>query len=369
MKNGAMTGVSYPGFRELPHGYTRLFEREGARSYYYHLSWFANFVETALDEDANLRIYGVEMNDESRTPVAALATQYKVPRGGMLKPLTLSALSNYYTSLFGPVVDAGDRFHDAVGTLVRTVCSDTPKWDIVDLRPLDPESPTFGELMTAFRSTGMAVQTYFCFGDWYLPVGGRSYKEYFETLPSVMKNTLKRNGKKLEKAGRTRIEIVAGMEGLEEAIQGYEKVYGASWKVPEPYPLFTAGLIRTCAKMGWLRLGLLYVNDEPVAAQLWIVHNGVASIFKLAYDERFSHLSVGSVLHARLMEYVIEVDKVKEVDYLSGDHPYKKDWMSHRRERWGIMAFNRRTVKGVLGIVRHIWGRELKTRLLKLKKS
>jgi len=48
------------------------------------------------------------------------------------------------------------------------------------------------------------------------------------------------------------------------------------------------------------------------------------------------------------MRYVIDIDKVACVDYLSGDDAYKKEWMSHRRERWGIMIFNWRTWKGCL---------------------
>ena len=40
------------------------------------------------------------------------------------------------------------------------------------------------------------------------------------------------------------------------------------------------------------------------------------------------------------MEHVIDTDKVHDVDYLTGDDAYKKDWMPDRRERWGIAVFN-----------------------------
>ncbi len=45
---------------------------------------------------------------------------------------------------------------------------------------------------------------------------------------------------------------------------------------------------------------------------------------------------------------------VLDVDYLTGDDPYKKDWMTHRRERWGITAFNPRTPRRVLMAARHV---------------
>ena len=100
--------------------------------------------------------------------------------------------------------------------------------------------------------------------------------------------------------------------------------------------------------------------------RLWIVHGGVASIYKLAYDERFAGLSVGTVLTARLMEHVIDGDGVRVVDYLTGDDAYKSSWMSHCRERRGLMAFNRRTPRGLLAAARHIGGRAAKRAALRL---
>jgi hypothetical protein len=50
-----------------------------------------------------------------------------------------------------------------------------------------------------------------------------------------------------------------------------------------------------------------------------------------------------------LMEHVLDQDKVNEVDYLTGDDTYKAAWMSDRRERWGLVAYNLKTARGVFG--------------------
>jgi hypothetical protein len=34
------------------------------------------------------------------------------------------------------------------------------------------------------------------------------------------------------------------------------------------------------------------------------------------------------------MEYVIDTDRVEEIDFLTGNDAYKQDWMSERRERF-----------------------------------
>jgi CelD/BcsL family acetyltransferase involved in cellulose biosynthesis len=87
---------------------------------------------------------------------------------------------------------------------------------------------------------------------------------------------------------------------------------------------------------GWLRLAILYIEETPVAAQFWLVAHTKASIFKLAYDEAWKNYSPGSILTQFLMQYVIETDRVEEIDFLTGNDAYKRDWMSERRKHWGL---------------------------------
>ena len=111
---------------------------------------------------------------------------------------------------------------------------------------------------------------------------------------------------------------------------------------------------------GWLRLGVAWLKDEPVAAQLWIVAGGKANIYKLAYHEGYKSYAPGTLLTAMLMQHVMEQDRVAEIDYLIGDDAYKKSWMNQRRERWGLIAYNPRSLAGLLGLVRELAGRTLK---------
>lgn len=358
----------YVGLESLPPSYSELFAQASKQSFFLSLPWFQNFERTVVGQNDTVLVYGVEeeaANDPC--PRCALVLQQKRGEGGLLRLTTVEAMSNYYTSYFGPAmsVHEGD-IAQLSSAFVSGLWQDRKSWDVINLRPLDPQSPIFTTTIQAFRELGMAVQTYFCFGNWYLEVGGRSYEEYFQTLPKGLRKNIPYETRKLEKTGRVRIELVTDAQGLEQALDDYEKVYNTSWRIPEPYPDFIRGLARTAAANGWLRLGVLYLNDEPAAAQLWIVHAGVASIYKICYQEQFATLSVGKILTTRMMQHALDVDKVSEVDYLSGDDAYKKDWMSHRRERWGIMAFNLRTVKGLMQATGHIGGRFAKRAFLRL---
>ena len=362
----ALKVTTFSSFADLPPACAHLFEPGGTQDVFESLPWFLNFEKHALDPGDQIRIYAVRRND-AETPLAALAMRSTAHPASWLRGRELSSLTNFYTSRFAPACTCtGTERTEALAVLADAIRCDSPRWDAVHLRPLDAGSELFEQLAQAFRRAGLVVHPYFCFGNWYLPVGGRSFEQYLESLPGKARNTLQRKTKKLEKSGIARIEIVTGKENLEPAIQAYQKVYNASWKVPEPYPEFVPGLIRTCTTNGWLRLGLVYIEGEPAAAQIWIVHGGTASIYKLAYDERFAQHSVGTILTARLMQHALDVDRVNEVDYLTGDDPYKRDWMSHRRELWGLLAFNPATVRGLAQIARHTGGRVAKSFLRRL---
>jgi CelD/BcsL family acetyltransferase involved in cellulose biosynthesis len=222
--------------------------------------------------------------------------------------------------------------------------------------PMDPNTEEFSRLEDAFRGAGITVR-FFCFGNWYLKVDAVNYDEYMRTRPSKLRVNVTRSRRKLQESGRLRLDIIRSHEGLEAAKAAYHSIYNSSWKKAEPFPLFIDGLLGVCADHGWLRLGVAYVDGEPAAAQIWLVIGDTASIFKMAYDERFIKLSIGTVLSSYLMEHVIDIDKVRTVDYLSGDDAYKRDWMSHRRERWGISVFNPLTLDGFAAAARHFGGR------------
>ena len=349
----------YSSFEVLPDSYLHLFAKAADERYDYSLPWFQNFARTALDHDDQICIYGVEENG-TNTPLAILVTRFKAMTRGIFSPARISSLSNFYTITYGPLGEFSEgRSTQALGMLAAALAADH-RWDLVELRPLDPQALIYPNLLQAFRNAGMVVQPYFCFGNWYLPTVGLSYEAYFKTLPSAIQNTIRRKSKKLEKTGRARIDLVTGAEGVEPAIEAYEKIYLSSWKRPEPFPNFVPGLVRTCAEKGWLRMGVVYMDDQPIAAQVWIVNARKATIYKLGHDQRFDEFSAGSILTTKLIEYVLEVDRVHEIDFGSGDDSYKKNWLSQRRERWGIVAMNPRTFRGCLSILCNVGGRELK---------
>ncbi len=347
---------SFDDFAALPQSYSQLLD-EHASTFDQTAVWYRSFAEHLLDGDSRLLLIGVCDADSGRA-LALLPMRRVTQRLGPFAVDALESLSNYYSAYFAPVIAAGADPEAVSQALVGAIAARRRQWTQLDVTPAAPDHPFF-KACDALREYGCRVQRYFRFGNWYLETGGRSFANYLDSMPSRMRSTLTRKSKKLLARADVALEIVTAPEGVDAAMDAYERVYATSWKHDEPHKLFIRDIARRFAAKGWLRLGVARVGGEVAAAQLWYTYRGTASIFKLAYDPKFQELSVGSVLTMHLMRHALDVDRVTVVDYLCGDDAYKKDWMSHRRERWAVranpwfsMAGMREAARGLAGRVR-----------------
>lgn len=314
------------------------------------VSWYKNLVDTVFPEDPSVHIYVLRRGGRPIAALPIVATKGKLG-------WHIQALGNYYTSLYAPAIAPELKYRDLAQLLSGVLKAHAPVASM-QFAPMDPQSMAYRMLWNALQSSGLASFSYFCFGNWYL-LGASSWQNYLQGRDGQLRNTIKRTTKKFAAVGG-KLELLTGDADLERGLAAYEKVYAQSWKKPEPYTTFMPGLIRTSADLGRLRLGVAWLDGAPIAAQVWIVANGKANIYKLAYDENYKAHGAGTVLTAMLMEHVIEIDGVAEVDYLTGDDPYKKSWMSDRRERWGIVAYNTHTKSGLWGLSKEVLGRQIK---------
>jgi hypothetical protein len=195
-------------------------------------------------------------------------------------------------------------------------------------------------LQRALETYGFGCERIFRLYNWIYRVQGQSYEDYLGARPARLRNTISRKKRKLDREHGYEIRIYTGEE-VPQAMFDYHAVYGASWKANEQYAGFLNGIVAGFSRPGWSRLAILYVKGQPVAAQLWFVLHGKANIFRLAYDETWKSYSPGSILTSFLMKYVIDIDKVEEIDFLTGNDAYKQDWMSYRRVRFALSCVKR----------------------------
>jgi hypothetical protein len=208
------------------------------------------------------------------------------------------------------------------------------------LEPVADDNVRLENMQQVMQTAGFSCEHAFRFYNWIHRVQGQSSADYMAARPAKLRNTIKRKARKLEREHGYQIHLFTGEE-VPPAMSDYYTVYNASWKVNEQYLDFLDGMVAGFSKRGWLRLGVLYVEQQPVAAQLWFVAHGKASIFRLSYDKVWKSYSPGSILTRFMMSHVIDKDKVEEVDFLTGNDAYKQDWMSERRQRFALVCMKR----------------------------
>ena len=345
-------------FTQVPADVSALFVGLSGQSMQYGHAWFENFAQHVATADQQARLFVLR-----REGVATVALPvFLMGRdGGPVQ--RVEALSNYYTAVFAPALSESADATD-MAVVLRAILRQYPKVASMRFSPMDTGHKAYSMMKDALAHCGLLAFPFFAFGNWYRVVTNVRWSTLRSSLKSRLRNTLSRLGKKFAADGG-QLEIVTGGDRLEVALDAYLTVYAGSWKQTEPYPGFMPGLVRTCAKRGWLRLGVAWLGETPIAAQVWIVAQDRAEIFKVAYDERYGQYSIGSLLTAALLEQALDADQVHEVDYLIGDDAYKKEWVDQRRERWGLIVYNPRTLGGLLGVCRESAGRILK--LLKLR--
>lgn len=343
------TVEAYAHVRELPAEALALLSQAEQRHIEFGADWYANLIDHVYahqQQTHEVRFYVLRRRNRVLAVLPAVAQTGSLGR-------EISALSNFYTALYAPALDADIEAEDLL-PLVRALRHSSGRAAVYRFSPMDPDSREFRLLKRTLSQAGLSTHSYFTFGNWYEPVQ-KHWADYLKDRSGQVRSTIKRNAKKFLAEGG-RLEIVEGGERLEVGLAAYQTVYAQSWKVPEPFPEFVPALIRLCARRGWLRLGVAWLVDKPVAAQIWIVANGRADIYKLAYDEAYKALAPGTLLTAQLMERALDVDQVREVDYLIGDDPYKAAWMSQRRERFGLIAYDPMTLRGLAGLARQLIG-------------
>src|SRR6476620_2264867 len=204
----------------------KLFDAAGSLNPFSCSAWVLHFIEQIAGDDWVFVIPECLVDGES---LMLLYRDRKAP--GRLK-----ALTNYYSSLYAPLISSGADRGVALAGLVHQLVESSPTgYSIVDLAPLEQDEADLHALRAGFAKHRWYTKQYFCFGNWYLPCTGFSFEEYMAQRPSQLYNPWLRKSKKFDGDG-ARLEIITAPSDVDVAIKAYQRVYAKSWKVPEPYP-------------------------------------------------------------------------------------------------------------------------------------
>jgi hypothetical protein len=254
-------------------------------------------------------------------------------------PRRAAPLGSWYSLRFGPIGDPAPLFRAAAR-----------RFDRIALHPLD--DGTMRATKTALREAGWRPFTTRISTNWTIDLASQDFATYWAARPAQLRNTVTRRSRSHP------VDIRIHRAFDTEAWADYETIYAASWKPTEGSLPFLRALAEQEGAAGTLRLGVARdPSGRAVAAQLWLVEGGVATIHKLAHREDAKAGSPGSILSHAMFRAAIDEDRVHRIDFGLGDEPYKADWTDAAAAIWRIDAYRPATLRGLIGVAREIASR------------
>lgn len=265
---------------------------------------------------------------------------------------SLAGLSNYYTCRFATI---GERPPDAaaieewaVNLRASAQAPASVRFDSLE------EGPMLEAFAEGLRRAGYKVERFRHFGTWSADVRNLDFDAYWAARPAALRNTVARKDKTVNADASVEMRCFETPADADAAIAFYETVSGKSWQGVEPHPYFAQALIRAALEAGAGRVWGMTIGDTPAAAQIWLSGARRATLFKLAYDQRYKRYSPGTLLTRAAIENVIESGEADEIDFGRGDDPYKRDWAPNRRQLWGVAGYDTARPAGIALALRNL---------------
>ncbi len=359
-----MTVQAYRGLSHVPEAFLRILDEDKGSDFFVSRAFYENFERHGLLPGSELRGFAVGEPGSPQGITVGISPSGPV---GFLRSNAIHFAhpdQMLYRAYTHP--ENGLR-RDVIEQVAEALGRGAARTDIVKFGAFDPRDGLIEVVGELLRKHGFITQAYFLFGNWYGDVAGKSAEAYMAERPSQLRNTIRRRNKRMDKEAFGQFQLVQGGEPLAPAISDYVRVLVASWQGRHPMDKnYIMGLLHSASAKGVLRLGLYYVDGQPAAGQIWMVTAGVAHCYRLAYDARFSRLSVGTLLTYEMFRHVIDVDKVERIDFGIGDDPFKRTWVNRRREFWGIAGFNKGTLAGLRSAATDLSSTAVKRMLIRL---
>jgi CelD/BcsL family acetyltransferase involved in cellulose biosynthesis len=201
-------------------------------------------------------------------------------------------------------------------------------------------------------------------GDWERYRQGRDHKRMTES---------RRRRRRLAEQGRLWLDVQDGTERLDALLDEAFRVEASGWKSEQGTAIasradtreFYTRVARWAAARGWLRLAFLRLDERPLAVQLLIQADGVASQLKGGFDEGYRKFSPGMLLAEDVLERAF-AEGLRSYEFLGDEDEFKSEWARDVRVRMTVQAFPP-TAAGTAGWAAWAFGRPVALRLRRLR--
>ena len=314
----------------------------------FHRHAFVGAWLEAFAPEARLRVLVARDPDGRATGMAPLVEER---RGGLV---LLSSPSNDHSPRVEWILgEAPDLAMRALWEHLR----ERLRWDVLLLRDVPRHGPTSSLLEAAARADRHPTGRWPSLVTPYLALTGDPREA---KLSSKFLANLRRRMRKLAEQGAVSYRRVGGGAEVEPFLSQFFALEAAGWKgergtaiARDPRTIaFYRGLARAAGGEGWLALRALDLDGRPVAMHFGLLHRGVYSLPKPAYDERLGTCSPGQLLFREVLAEC-EARQLRELDFLGPDMPWKREWEPAFRPHDWLYVYRPGMTGTVLHAVKH----------------
>jgi len=196
----------------------------------------------------------------------------------------------------------------------------------LDLRPLRPHSTVLTHLIDIARDLKYEVscKTEDVSFELDLPP---TWQGYLGILTQKQRHEVRRKLRRLWEAGDVTYRIIEDSESASQSMAIFLRLFRESRQdkaifLTTPMESFFTSLVKAMAQAGLLRLGILELNESPVAAVMFFDYHNTVFLYNNGYDPKYSFLSVGLISKVLCIQDSVERGRSK-FDFLRGAEEYK----------------------------------------------
>jgi len=183
------------------------------------------------------------------------------------------------------------------------------------------------------------VEKHFCMS---IP---ENLEQFYMARSQKHRARLKRYVKRLEKEYPNSIKMITYSQeaDLDEAIKAASGIsrstyqYGLGCGFTDDSK--TRNLLTTVARRGWLRLHILYINNEPCAFENWFQYNKAYVGHGIGFDPKWRKWRIGTILFLKTIERLSTDPTADLIDFGFGDAEYKRNYADIKWQEASICIF------------------------------
>ncbi|MCC6508795.1 MAG: GNAT family N-acetyltransferase [Pirellulaceae bacterium] len=204
------------------------------------------------------------------------------------------------------------------------------RWDLLDLEGISGSDPVMNAFIEAMKAKGHMTHVRPTEHTWRITAHG-SWSKWCETFSKTQRGQLRNFLNRFEKGGLT-FRVASQQEAdvdrfIDEAVRLHQLRWHSAGRsgcfATQAMQSFFRSTMRAMIGEGSADIGLVERDGRAIAANVWLIRDGVAFGYQCGRDPEEEKIRIGRIAHAVVLRWLAEND-FRGYDFLRGDEEYKR---------------------------------------------